>query len=176
MGNNYIEQRHKTIEQRFWEKVDKKGPIHPILGTMCWVWTASLKKDGYGNIGIAGKTILAHRLSWELSFGSIPDGFQVLHTCDNPPCCNPEHLFLGKPGDNAKDRDEKGRTNNHTKGENNGRAKLTVDQIVEIRRLRSTGLSLRKIASMFHVGNQHICRIVRGERWINLETKNGKTN
>jgi hypothetical protein len=52
MGNNYIEQRHKTIEQRFWEKVDKKGPIHPILGTMCWVWTASLKKDGYGNIGI----------------------------------------------------------------------------------------------------------------------------
>lgn len=87
--------------QNFWKKVVKTEG--------CWKWTAS-KKDGYGMFGVGNKkTKKAHRISWELCRGSIPEGLHVLHRCDNPECSNPDHLFLGTNLDNFNDMISKGR-------------------------------------------------------------------
>lgn len=118
--------------ERFWSKVSKSDG--------CWLWTGSHTKAGYGNIGGERNSTnrYAHRVSWEIHFGPIPDGMEVCHSCDNPPCCNPSHLFLGSHADNMADRDAKGR-DNHARGAAAGRAKLTEDQVVEMRRLYATG-------------------------------------
>lgn len=100
-------------ELRFWEKVEKTDG--------CWNWTACVLKGykgftgGYGLFGIGGKSFLVHRLSWEINNGRIPDGLCVLHTCDNRKCVNPEHLFLGTRGDNARDMVLKGRNYSYYK-------------------------------------------------------------
>ena len=98
------------LPARFWSKVNKAGPVHPTLETACWVWLAATR-DGYGEIGIAGRSPQqAHRIAWEMTVGPIPDGFNVLHNCDNPPCVNPSHLFLGTKKDNTQDMIAKGRS------------------------------------------------------------------
>jgi hypothetical protein len=79
----------KTLEERFWAKVDKSGGP-----SACWLWTASTNK-GYGQLEIDGRPEGAHRIAYKLSIGPIPNGLSVCHSCDNPPCCNPSHLFLG---------------------------------------------------------------------------------
>jgi len=92
----------KTVEERFWAKVDKTDS--------CWVWTGATLRRGYGQIRIpVKKAKQAHRLSWEIHNGPIPDGMLVCHKCDNPPCVNPAHLFLGTQSDNNKDCVRKGR-------------------------------------------------------------------
>lgn len=99
----------RPATDRFWEKVDKRGPDD------CWLWTASCDKKGYGAFTLPdGHIGIAHRFSYELHYGPIPEGEGyhgtcVLHECDNPPCCNPKHLFLGTAKDNAIDMWEKGR-------------------------------------------------------------------
>ena len=96
--------RHRPVEVRLWAGVeigfDREG---------CWEWQKSKTVDGYGTIGFGGKTVRAHRLVWELTVGPIPVGLQVLHSCDNPSCCRPTHLFLGTQVDNIKDMCRKGR-------------------------------------------------------------------
>lgn len=93
---------HRPVEVRFWEKV--------VKGPGCWSWTSSTsEKGGYGFLSDRGEKVYAHRLSWELHRGPIPVGLWVLHSCDNPPCCNPEHLFLGTRTDNMQDAARKGR-------------------------------------------------------------------
>ena len=102
----------RNLEERFWPKVNKDGPIHPTLGTRCWLWTAGTNGHGYGAFhpgpGRRGMG-KAHRISWTIANGPIPDGLGVLHRCDNPPCVNPAHLFLGTDQENHRDMDAKGR-------------------------------------------------------------------
>ena len=94
---------------RFYSKMDRSGA--------CWLWLCGVDADGYGKFQINGssheeprqKHVRAHRLSYELTHGEIPDGLYVLHKCDTPRCCNPEHLFLGTALDNARDAVAKGR-------------------------------------------------------------------
>lgn len=86
---------------RFWNKVDRSGD--------CWTWQGSRDRKGYGRVSVNQRPVLAHRFSWTLSHGPIPDGLCVLHKCDNPPCVNPEHLFLGTIADNNRDMVAKGR-------------------------------------------------------------------
>lgn len=92
------------VAGRFWSKVDK--------GPGCWTWTGATQNYGYGAVTIHGLTRRAHRVSWELAHGPIPDGLHVCHRCDNPPCVNPDHLFLGTAQDNVDDKDAKGRGRN----------------------------------------------------------------
>lgn len=97
---------NKTFRTRFDAKVER--------GEGCWVWTGLRTQYGYGTItNGAGCKLLAHRASWELHVGPIPDGLWVLHRCDNPPCVNPAHLFLGTHADNVRDMWAKGRQINH---------------------------------------------------------------
>lgn len=102
--------RSMPAEERFWSKVDKNGPeARPGLGP-CWLWTAFVKDNGYGNFGRgAGDGVYSHRYSFELASGAIPEGLCVLHRCDVRHCVRPDHLFLGTELDNAQDRDAKGR-------------------------------------------------------------------
>lgn len=99
-----------AVEERFWAKVDKSGD--------CWVWTAAVvgsrnpkykRIGGYGAFGVGGKVRRAHRVSWELANGPIPDGALVCHSCDNRSCVRPSHLFIGDQSDNVHDMDAKGR-------------------------------------------------------------------
>lgn len=92
-------------QDRFWRKV--------VKGDGCWLWTGHRGSGGYGRFWLNGKQVLAHRTSWEITNGPIPDGLYACHRCDNPPCVKPAHLFLGTALDNAEDRDRKGRTPRH---------------------------------------------------------------
>lgn len=87
--------------QRFWNKVEKTDG--------CWLWTASKNRQGYGYFRFDGKMMKAHRMAWLLVHGEIPEGMLVCHTCDNPSCVNPEHLWLGTNQDNQNDMNAKGR-------------------------------------------------------------------
>jgi hypothetical protein len=94
----------RPLPERFWSRVDTSGGLWA-----CWPWTRGRNGAGYGLISQQHRDVSAHRLSWELANGPIPPGLYVCHTCDNPPCCNPSHLFLGTPTDNVRDMYAKGR-------------------------------------------------------------------
>lgn len=103
------------LADRFWSKVDKNGPVHPVLGTPCWLWTSNTHHNGYGQIALSRdgrakqRWVWAHRVAWELIHGPIPEGQRVLHRCDTPLCVNEAHLFLGTQQENIADSVEKGR-------------------------------------------------------------------
>ncbi|MER6171321.1 HNH endonuclease [Streptosporangium sp. NPDC001681] len=107
---------------------------------------------------------LVHRVAWELANGPIPDGMKVCHRCDNPPCCNPAHLFLGTIADNNADRDQKGRQVS-LQGEEHGSAKLTADQVDAIRELASADVPQELIARAVGIHKSHVSLISRGKTW-----------
>ena len=146
------------VEQRFWPKVNKDTPGG------CWEWTAAKRPDGYGVIGRGGRGTgneRAHRLSWILHYGEIPDGLFVCHKCDNRGCVNPEHLFLGDAKDNSHDCRDKER---NARGETTY-SKLTVEQVIEIRARAAAGESQRRIARDYPVGHSMVGFIVNRKRW-----------
>jgi hypothetical protein len=133
----------------------------------CWIWTGGRDQKGYGCF--AGRK--AHRWSWELHNGPIPPGMLACHHCDNPPCVNPAHLFLGTAKDNSADMVAKGRVKRPClgkKGADGHNAKLTDDDVREIRRLSALGLSTRKIGHRFGVSKFPVSEILRGKTWAHV--------
>lgn len=179
----------------------------------CWGWKGAPDKDGYGRIwsgGTGGQHMRAHRVSFELFRGKIPEGLEVLHRCDNPPCTRPDHLFLGTNLDNSidmvrKNRQAKGESHGQhlhpertargdrqglrvhperrpfgvrngrysmpertARGERNGTARLTTEQVIEIRRQRARGLRLIDIAKTFGIAPAYVSEIARREAWAHI--------
>lgn len=123
---------------------------------------------GYGKVKRNGVTTVAHRVSWEMENGPIPDGLQVCHHCDNPPCVNPEHLFLGTQKNNLDDRNRKGRAV-WSPGSRNGGAKLVEEDVLEIRRLGAARCETQAaIADRFGVTPSQISHILRRVSWKHL--------
>lgn len=130
----------------------------------CWNWTGTRIPRGYGMLGNAGRAVLVHRVSYEVHVGSIPKNLHVLHTCDNRLCVNPAHLFVGTNKDNMRDMTLKGRSNK-PKGEDNGQAKLTEDEVIQIRNL---DLSTDATAAIYGVGVLAIQRVRSRKTWKHL--------
>lgn len=154
------------LEQRFWAKVNRNGAaVRPDLG-QCWEWTgAQLSGVGYGRMRIAGKEMLAHRLSWEMHHEQPPSDLCICHRCDNRLCVRPDHLFLGTRAENNLDAQNKGRTRGPT-SENSHRAKLTRVEVDEIRRTyQRGGFSQERMGKMFGVTRTAISNVVRGRTW-----------
>ena len=131
----------------------------------CWKWKASTLPAGYGRLWVNGKTVGAHRVSWEIYNGPIPVGRHVLHTCDNPTCVNPSHMFLGDWSENAADREAKGRGAPHD-GERNSQCKLSTEDVIKIREMRSYGYKVREVAQSFGISEQHVSSITTCKRWV----------
>lgn len=152
--------RSVPVEDRFWPKVNKDGPIpphRPRLGP-CWVWIAAAPGFGYGTIGVGtDHNERAHRVSWRLHNGEIPTGLHVLHRCDNPPCVRPDHLFLGTPADNSRDMSEKGRAP--------GSRKLTWEIVDQIRLELTQGATRSELADKYGVSAANIWCIGAGKSW-----------
>lgn len=128
----------------------------------CHYWTSRDRK-GYGSLSIKHKDVYAHRLSYTVHKGEIPNGMHVLHTCDNPLCVNPDHLFLGTNNDNIADKVRKGRC---VVGENHKRSKLTQANVIQIRALcKNTNVSRIDIAAMFGVCYDTVYRIMKNQIW-----------
>lgn len=131
----------------------------------CWNWNGCKTPDGYGLIRHNGPQELAHRASWMVYRGPIPEGMCVLHHCDNPACVNPDHLFLGSHRDNMADCAAKQRIRNgNQKGSSNGHSKLTEQDIPNIRSL-SKSFSHSTIAKCFDVSRRTISAVVEGKNW-----------
>ena len=183
-----------TFEERFWRKVDREGPIVAGMETRCWTWTGHRYTNGYGCVTLASgenrRRGLAHRVAMQLS-GIEPGAMMVCHRCDNPPCCNPAHLFLGTAADNMRDCIVKGRASRgethaaiqrahvrrgdeHWSRREPGRVKrgeersrkLTAADVVEIRALRAEGHKLREIGLRFGICDATVCNIARGKTWL----------
>jgi hypothetical protein len=154
--------RRRHTEERFWEKVDRRGPDD------CWEWLASKSRKGYGNFSANGCAGKAHRYAYELHYGPIPDNMCVCHNCpagDNPACVNPAHLWLGTINDNNTDRDNKGR-DRHPTGEKHWAARFTNSEVREIRKQRfDLGISARKLAKMYGVSLGTMKRILQGKTY-----------
>lgn len=140
----------------------------------CRLWKgAPIQKTGYGRISVGSrgdgsrKSLLAHRASYLAFIGPIPNGMFVCHRCDTPSCINPDHLFLGTPGDNMQDKVSKGR-HLSLQGEKNPAAKLSDGNVTEIRSLLSTGRNVTSIARQFGVSHQLVSQIRQGRIWKRL--------
>lgn len=176
-------------EERFWASVQKTDG--------CWLWTGPRDKDGYGIFHVDGKNIKAHRYSYELHRGPIPEGLWGLHKCDNPPCVRPDHLYAGTHIDNVNDAVERGRVptgdrngsrihpekrprgDQHwarqvsqmpTRGAANGRAKISESDVRKIRSLYATGkYSQSRLGEMFGLTQSGVGSIVNRRAWNHIE-------
>lgn len=150
------------------ERIRSRVKVNEETG--CWEWQWGKLSTGYGRIWLDGETRYAHRVSY---FAFNPDGDQrlcVLHRCDNPPCVNPDHLFLGTDLDNVRDCKAKGRRRRQG-GSTNTKAKLNELRVREILRLLSLGLSQYEIGQRFGVSQANICLIANGITWKDITTR-----
>jgi hypothetical protein len=188
-SNPPSQRKRRSVEDRFWEKVDKAGPVPshcPDLGP-CWIWTGTrngLGRDGLGNYGLfylpppGPRQVYAHRFSWELANGrSVPDGQYICHRCDNPSCINPSHLYAATPSENIQDALTKGRlptgaaswparNGEQRRGERNGMATLNAEQVktIFVRYWRGEATQ-RQLAAEYNVTPPHISGIALGKFW-----------
>ncbi len=157
----------RPLADRFWEKVDVRMPSE------CWEWTARRKSCGYGEISVERKAKLAHRISYELNKGAVPEGMHVLHSCHNTGCVNPSHLRVGTHQDNMVDMKDACR---QAIGVRNASCKLTeaealliaatLKRIPPTRKQKELGFGIVSFLSRwFGVGHQQISRIGRGKTW-----------
>lgn len=144
------------MPERFWSRLERTEG--------CWLWKGTRNGAGYGLFMVERRRCTgAHRMAWELTNGLIPAGLLVLHKCDNPPCCNPNHLFLGTYLDNTKDMQTKERGHS---GPNEFRPrvrKLTVADVHSIRHLFGLGHSMKSIAKQFNIAPHYASRVARGK-------------
>jgi hypothetical protein len=139
--------RRRNIEDRFREKVlEVEGGCHE--------WQSTLHRDGYGKFWFDGRQVQAHRSAWRIFRGEVPDGLHVLHHCDNRKCVNLEHLYLGTPADNVRDKIERCAWW--------GRMKYSFEQVEEARALYSIGMSQQKIADRLGMHQTQVSKYVRG--------------
>jgi len=131
----------------------------------CWIWQMYCNANGYGQFWVPPNMKFAHRVAYTIWRGPIPPDLLVCHKCDNPPCCNPEHLFVGTAADNHRDRNEKGR---QARGERQGSAKLTSTQVEWIKEQYTAGRSSSEIAAELPVTTAHVKRILNGGCWAHL--------
>ncbi len=145
----------------------------------CWEWFRARTTDGYGTLTVDGRTVYVHRVSYEVHVGPIPEGIHILHHCDNPPCVNPNHLFLGNQQSNLSDMRRKGRDHKlgPYRGDQNGNAKLSEGEVLticsEYRFLDPAWgervAMQRVLAQRYSVTTRTIRRVLSGENWGHLE-------
>lgn len=140
----------EKIITHFWSHVDKSSG--------CWTWTGAKTRNGYGRFNTIPHIDYAHRVSWTIAYGEIPTAMFVCHSCDNPSCVNPEHLFIGTQSDNMRDMAIKCRSHF---------TKLTHPEVSQIRKLRGGGLTTVEIARRFNVCSSLITQIAKRRIWKN---------
>lgn len=153
--------RRTPIAERLWSQVQKTE--------RCWIWKGDADDDGYGRLWCneRRRSMRAHRVSWELHNDQIPDGFDVLHKCDNPPCVRPDHLFLGTNVENSADRDAKGRT---LRGEDHGMAIVTDALVREIRqRYQQGGINETMLGAEYGLSQTAVSQIVLKKCWKHID-------
>jgi len=163
-----------SVVRLFWSNVDQNGSRQRHMNSRCWEWIGG-HSDGYGRIIAFGGSRLAHRISWMIHKGEIPEiensdvrGTCVLHRCDNRSCVNPNHLFVGTHRDNMRDMAEKGRcVSNPMVGEECNLAKLTNAQV---RFIRSSHANVTQsyLAKIFGINQSQISRIINGKVWTHV--------
>lgn len=153
-----------SLDDRFWSKVERRG------SNDCWPWTAAVRRpdEGYGAFWLNGRHQPSSRVAYMLTKGDVPEGMVVCHRCDNPPCCNPGHLFVGTPKENDADRVAKGR---QARGSGNGFSKLTEEQVRIIKAAKLPGRApygyRAKLAEQFGVSRATITD-VWSRRWTHI--------
>lgn len=154
----------RNSAERFWSKVDKTE------ATGCWPWLGAKDQHGYGNFKVGRQVTKAHRVAFALHSGVWPDALMVCHSCDNPQCCNPDHLWTGTNQDNQIDCVTKGRKPRptHCDGESNPHAKLNKDQAMQIIDYIASGFNNKRIAEKFGVTHSMVSRIRLGLSWPEL--------
>lgn len=146
-----------TTAENFWARVDKSGD--------CWLWTCGTDEKGYGRVGYRRRrSVGAHRVAWALTHGGELPTAWVLHQCDNPPCVNPDHLFLGDATDNNHDRQIKGRTRGWAgrSGADHHAYKVTPELLTKIRQMRAAGVTQQSISDATGIARGHVAKLVSG--------------
>jgi hypothetical protein len=158
------------VSDAFWLHVEQRGPDE------CWPWIGSLTPRGYGrtsNPRAYGGQQLAHRAAWEVVHGQIPARMSVCHHCDNPPCVNPDHLFLGTHADNMRDLRDKGRRRGKHRGPNHVRTHLTERDVQIIRVLCRIGYTSKEVGQRYNMSESGIQNIRKGRSWSHVPDMDG---
>jgi len=159
-----VKRIYGTVQERLWSRADKSLPG-------CWEWPGCRDKWGYGRLkNSRGAKTGAHQIAWESERGPIPPGKDVLHRCDNPPCFRPDHLFLGNDTDNANDRTTKLRGH---QGEAHRRARLSLSQVLELRKLYALGIGIADLSRNYGVARTTIHAAVTRRTWKYAERQVG---
>jgi hypothetical protein len=150
----------RSVAERLWERVDTSGGPNA-----CWPWTGARFHFGHGAFKVNGRPWGAHRIAWELTNGPIADGQRILHICDNPPCCNPRHLYEGTLKDNGRDMRQRGRASH---GETHPFARLDASSVRDARARFVAGNQIKDIAPEYGVSAGTLAKAIHGVTWAHV--------